>query len=100
MPRRLDFVAKIYWVPVDPEIARTVQRAVVVQAQDNPAVEPVIIDIGSEPESSATGVGGGAASSGGRNFWASGVPLSAVERWRLTAEAPDHRGCFEFTLST
>jgi hypothetical protein len=72
-----DFVAKIYWVPNDSDVA--------VQSLDDPARSPITTQFGN-------------ASAGGRFFWPSGTPLPGHGRWRLTAESIGQWGCFVLTV--
>lgn len=80
-----DFVVKIWWVPLDPEIAHTTDLTVTVSSIDDPTADP-----------SVTRFGYGSTTDG--FFWPSGIPLPGYGRWRLTAEAGDHWGCFELSV--
>lgn len=85
MPGDPDFVAKLWWVPKDPDIARTVDLTVTVASASEPSREPITLQFGP-------------ASSGPVFFWPSGIPLPSHGRWQLTAEAAGHWGCFLLTV--
>lgn len=83
-----DGIAKIYWVPLDREVART--EALVVE------VEPLDSD---EPLGRFRFGGDGSWSVGaGGPFWPSGTAFPAPGRFRITATAIGHWGCFEVTV--
>jgi hypothetical protein len=76
---------KIYWVPYDHVAARTGSLTVVVEPldTDGPA-ESFTFD---QTASNASGM-----------FWPSGTRFPQPGRYRLTATAPGHWGCFEVTV--
>jgi hypothetical protein len=76
---------KILWVPYDKVTARTSSLVVV--------VEPLDTD---EPAESFTF--DQTASSSSAVFWPSGIRFPQPGRYRLTATAPGHWGCFEVTV--
>jgi hypothetical protein len=81
-------VAKTYWLPLDRVIAITEGLEVVVEPLDT-----------SDPAETITFGGDGSyASESGAAFWASGTPFPRPGRYRLTATAPGHWGCFEVTV--
>lgn len=80
-----DFRAKIYWVPLDPEIAETEELVVTVEYLGVEEVAPTELRLGG-------------AHSGDRYFWPSSTPLPRRGAWRLTATAPGHWGCFEIQV--
>ena len=88
-PGAPDYDAKISWEPLDPDIAETEALDVTVEHLADPAREPLRLRLGGD---------GGGASTGDGYFWTSGVPLPAAGRWRLTATAPGHWGCFELSV--
>ena len=82
-----DGEAKLYWIPLDPELARTEQVAVTVESLDGGTV------------STQTFSGGYTESDeGAYYFWSSGTMFPDSGRYRIVAEAPGHRGCFEVTV--
>lgn len=81
-----DFVAKIYWLPQRNGIAK-----------DN-ALTVVVTNLTSRGSHTQRFGGPGRwAQAEGYYFWATGVRLPGHARWRLTAEAPGHWGCFTLT---
>lgn len=81
-------VAKIYWIPADISVARSEVLEVEIEPLD-PAGTTQIMSFG----------GGGNYSwveSGA--FWPSGTSFPHPGRYRLTARAPGHWGCFELTV--
>ena len=86
-----DFRAKIGWVPLDRLVAKTSALDVRVEhLADPPVGAPVRLRLGGDGNHSWTGAG--------EHFWPSTVPFPAAGRWRLTATAPGHWGCFELTV--
>jgi hypothetical protein len=81
-----DFVAKIYWAPLDPEIAEDHPLLVRVENLDR---RDQVVEV--EVTTAAFG--------GGQYFWPSAIPLPDSGSWRLTATAPEHWACFELTVS-
>ena len=80
-----DFVVKIWWIPLDPEVAHTTDLTVTVALIDEPDRAPTVTQFGYGFNS-------------GGYFWPSGISLPGHGRWRLTAEAANHWGCFELSV--
>lgn len=76
---------KVYWVPFDHITARTGSLEVVVEPLD-PVAAPVTLTF-EQTASTASGV-----------FWPTGTVFPHPGRYRLTATAPGHWGCFEVTV--
>ena len=78
-------VTKIYWVPFDHVTAMTEPLEVVVEPLDRED-PPLMLTFDIT-----------ASNSSGR-FWPSGTRFPQPGRYRLTATAPGHWGCFEVTV--
>ena len=83
------FDAKVSWSPLDPNVAKTEALDVVIEHLGDPSREPLRLHLDEDHHH---------AFAGDRYFWPSSVPLPARGRWRLTATAPGHWGCFELSL--
>lgn len=79
--------AKINWIPLDRMIARREALEIAVERLDADD-QPETVMFGGDGWSSAPGVGA---------FWPSELLFPRPGRYRLTATAPGHWGCFEFT---
>ena len=77
--------AKIYWVPFDHRVATTGPLEVTVEPLDSN--DPAVVQTFEQIASNAGGV-----------FWPSGTKFPQPGRYRLTATAPGHWGCFELTV--
>lgn len=84
-----DFRAKIYWVPRDPVIAKQAVVTVTVERVDVPGFDPLVQSFGGDNTWAMTPDGA---------FWPSGTAIPGRGRWKLTAEAPGHWGCFIVVL--
>lgn len=76
---------KIYWIPFDWHVAFTEPLEVTVEpldSNDSPVVQTFEVR----------------ASNAGGIFWPSGTKFPEPGRYRLTATAPGHWGCFELTV--
>ena len=80
-----DGAAKIYWVPFDHRLANTGPLEVTVEPLDSN--DPAVLQTFEQIASSTAGV-----------FWATGTKFPQPGRYRLTATAPGHWGCFELTV--
>jgi hypothetical protein len=80
-----DGAAKIYWVPFDHRVATTGPLEVSVEPLDSN--HPAVVQTFEQIASNAAGV-----------FWPSGTKFPQPGRYRLTATAPGHWGCFELTV--
>lgn len=80
-----DGAAKIYWVPFDHRVAATGPLEVTVEPLDTS--DPPVIQTFEQLASNAAGV-----------FWPTGTKFPQSGRYRLTATAPGHWGCFELTV--
>ncbi len=82
---------KMYWVPIEPDLASSTNLQITVRSLD-----------GSGQASEATfefpgGPGAASAASGDYTFWATEPAFATPGRYRVTAQAADHWGCFEFS---
>lgn len=84
------FVAKIYWVPRDPEVAKTEALTVTARYLGDARQPTVTVGFGGDGTWQSSGTGTG-------YFWASGTPMPRKGRWRLTATALGVWGCFKVT---
>lgn len=75
---------KLYWVPFDWQVAFTEPLEVTVEPLESGSAVVQTFDMRA---SSASGV-----------FWPSGTKFPGPGRYRLTAIAPGHWGCFELTV--
>ena len=80
-----DGAAKIYWVPFDHRVATTGPLEVTVEPLDSN--DPAVGQTFEQIASNAAGV-----------FWPSGTKFPQPGRYRLTATAPGHWGCFELAV--
>lgn len=80
-----DGAAKIYWIPFDHRVATTGSLEVTVEPLDTS--DPPVVQTFVQIASNAAGV-----------FWPSGTKFPQAGRYRLTATAPGHWGCFELTV--
>ena len=80
-----DGAAKIYWVPFNHRVATTGPLEVTVEPLDSN--DPAVVQTFEQIASNAGGV-----------FWPSGTKFPQPGRYRLTATAPGHWGCFELTV--
>ena len=80
-----DGAAKIYWVPFDHRVATTGPLEVTVEPLDSN--DPAVVQTFEQTASNAT-----------RVLWPSGTKFPQPGRYRLTATAPGHWGCFELTV--
>ena len=80
-----DGAAKIYWVPFDHRVATTGPLEVTVEPLDSN--DPAVVQTFEQMASNAGGV-----------FWPTGTKFPQPGRYRLTATAPGHWGCFELTV--
>ena len=78
-----DFVAKLYWVPVDPNVAKTATLDLTVEG----------VDITGGVRHLQVGGDGAYSGNPGDYFWPSGTPLPGRGPWKVTATAPGHWGC-------
>ena len=76
---------KLYWVPFDWRVAFTGVLEVTVEPLEGNG--PAVVQTFDVRASNAGGV-----------FWPSGTRFPEPGRYRLTAEAPGHWGCFELTV--
>lgn len=84
-----DGVAKIYWIPVDRDVAMANPLDVVVESLTGHGdVETITFG----------GDGTYSLAADDAAFWASGTRFDQPGRYRLTATAPDHWACFELTV--
>lgn len=84
-PEWPDGAVKLYWIPFDHRVATTGSLEVTVEPLD--ASDPPVVQTFVTPASTATTV-----------FWPSGTKFPQAGRYRLTATAPGHWGCFELTV--
>lgn len=77
--------AKIYWIPFDDEVATTRPLEVTVEPLDGD--RPAVVQTFTQTAFTADLV-----------FWPSGTKFPESGRYRLTATAPGHWGCFELTV--
>jgi hypothetical protein len=84
------FSAKIYWIPLDPTIAKTNPLTLTITDLDNTSTPATTLHLGGDGTASMT--------VDRYYFWPSGTPLPHRGRWRITAEAPPEWGCFELTV--
>lgn len=80
-----DGAAKIYWIPFDHRVAGGTLE-VTVEPLDTS--DPPVIQTFQQLASNAAGV-----------FWPSGTKFPQSGRYRLTATAPGHWGCFEHSVT-
>jgi hypothetical protein len=80
-----DGVVKLYWVPFDWRVAFTGPLEVTVEPLDSN--DPAVVQTFEVRASNAGGI-----------FWASGTKFPQPGRYRLTATAPGHWGCFELKV--
>lgn len=80
-----DGEAKIYWIPFDHRVAMSEVLEVTVEPLDRD--DAAVVQTFGQPASNAAGV-----------FWPSGTKFTEPGRYRLTATAPGHWGCFEVTV--
>lgn len=85
-PGAPDFKAKIYWLPRDDEVARNEPLTVTVESLDDSS-QPAIVERFTSKAFTQEG-----------SFWPTGTNIPSKGRWRLTAEAPGHWGCFLTSL--
>ena len=83
-PGHQDFRAKIFWVPLDPNVAADAEMTLTIEHLDAETAINELRLVG--------------AHSGESYFWPSSVPLPDAGRWRLTASAPGHWGCFDIEV--
>jgi hypothetical protein len=80
-----DGVVKLYWVPFDWRVAFTGSLEVTVEPLDSN--DPAVVQTFEVRASNAGGI-----------FWPSGTKFPQPGRYRLTATAPGHWGCFELQV--
>ena len=80
-----DGAVKLYWIPFDHRVATTGSLEVTVEPLDTS--DPPVVQTFATPASNAAVV-----------FWPSGTKFPQAGRYRLTATAPGHWGCFELTV--
>jgi hypothetical protein len=80
-----DGEVKIYWVPFDYRVVSVAPLEVTVQPLDSD--DPAIVQAFELRASTASAV-----------FWPSATKFPEPGRYRLTATAPGHWGCFELTV--
>jgi len=85
--------AKIYWIPFDDEVATAGSLEVTVEPLDGE--HPPVVHTFTQ---TAFTVSSGTASEVAVVFWPSGTKFADHGRYRLTATAPGHWGCFELTV--
>lgn len=85
--------AKIYWIPFDDEVATRGPLEVTVEPLHG--VHPPVVHTFTQ---TAFAVTPGTASAVALVFWPSGTRFPEPGRYRLTATAPGHWGCFELTV--
>ena len=82
-------IAKIYWVPLDPDVARESPLQIVVEPLSVTGDSETLVVGG--PDSQPAFYAGG-------YIWPSGTPFPGPGRYRLNVTAPEHWGCFEVTV--